>query len=249
MKEPCIYQIRNTVTGRVYIGSSNNGWRRRQEHLRKLRLGIHDNRHLQASFTKHGEAAFEFTIVELVEESDLVHREQATVDALRGAGMPLYNIGDFVDVPLRGVKGEKHPHFGRKLSPEHRVKSGQPGERNPMFGRKHSEESKRKMSIHSTGKKMSDEARAKMSQAGKGKAKSEEHKAKIRAANIGRTKPRGSSSHSFKGVIEKYDGDTKVAEYSGSAEILNAGYSPPGVYSCLSGKQATHRGFTWKRKA
>lgn len=250
MKLQCIYQIRNTKTGGVYIGSTNDGHRRWTEHLRKLKAGVHDNRYLQASFLKHGEEYFIFEVIELVGESEkLIEREQIIFDDTKKLGLKTYNIGNFVAAPLRGVTGEQHPFFGRKLSTEHKEKCTNRGERNGMFGRNHSPDSKAKMCAARIGSKASDETRSKMSIAREGRKKSEEHKQKIRIANIGKIKPRGAANHKYKGPVQQIDTTGMiVAEYSGTIEILNAGFSPSGVSSVITGKQKTHRGYKWKRK-
>ena len=120
-----------------------------------------------------------------------------------------------------------------------------------MFGKNHTDESKKKMSENSKGHKMSTEARHKMSRAGKGRKKSEEHKEKIRQSNLGKKQPSclGEKNHSCKGAIQQLDLNGNVlAEYIGTTDLFNAGFTI-GVYSVLSGKQKTHRGYLWKRKA
>lgn len=68
-----IYYIKNTETGTIYIGKTNDTHMRRIQHFSKLRTGEHGNKFLQADFDKFGEAAFEFGIVE--ETDDLDDRE------------------------------------------------------------------------------------------------------------------------------------------------------------------------------
>lgn len=62
----CIYQIRNLVNNKIYIGSTqkDNSFRRRGEHFGELRNNNHCNKHLQASFNKTGEDNFVFEIIE-----------------------------------------------------------------------------------------------------------------------------------------------------------------------------------------
>lgn len=66
MRTDCtgIYAITNISNGKKYIGHSINIRSRWNEHKRKLRLGIHGNSHLQASWNKFGENMFTFTILE-----------------------------------------------------------------------------------------------------------------------------------------------------------------------------------------
>lgn len=81
-----IYCIKNTVTGKVYIGSTARMHRRPQEHFRRLRRGNHESFFLQASFNKHGEATFVFSILEVVSDiSQLNEVEQRHIDAHRAS--------------------------------------------------------------------------------------------------------------------------------------------------------------------
>lgn len=66
MKKQGIYLIQNLKNGKKYYGSSLNLEKRLYEHRRNLRLGQHDNRHLQSSWNKYAEDSFNFEIVEEV---------------------------------------------------------------------------------------------------------------------------------------------------------------------------------------
>ena len=71
-----IYCIRNSVNGCYYIGSAKNFRRRFRQHLTQLRHGTHGNRNLQNDFTKFGESAFVFDVIESRRRGNLV-RENA----------------------------------------------------------------------------------------------------------------------------------------------------------------------------
>lgn len=86
-KEGGIYKILNKVNGNCYIGSSKWMYYRTKGHLSALRHGIHANKHLQNSWNKHGENNFEFSVVEICDECELMEREQHYIDEL----MPEYN--------------------------------------------------------------------------------------------------------------------------------------------------------------
>jgi group I intron endonuclease len=62
----CIYQIKNLVNNKIYIGSTQrqNPFKRKAEHFCKLKGNYHNNKHLQSSWNKYGEDNFEFTIIE-----------------------------------------------------------------------------------------------------------------------------------------------------------------------------------------
>jgi group I intron endonuclease len=80
LKIQCIYSI-NHVSGRRYIGSTNNLSRRMREHLKLLRDGNHSSPHFQRSFRKYGENSFAVEVLELVnDESELEAIEQACIN-------------------------------------------------------------------------------------------------------------------------------------------------------------------------
>jgi group I intron endonuclease len=69
-EKPGIYSITHIATGKIYVGSASNISKRWHRHRKDLRLGIHRNKHLQAAWTKYGEDAFVFNILELTTELD-----------------------------------------------------------------------------------------------------------------------------------------------------------------------------------
>jgi group I intron endonuclease len=85
-----IYVIRNLLNGKSYVGSALDLGHRKRTHFYKLRHNAHPSRHLQAAFAKHGEAAFEFSVLEELVSPDretLIGREQWWMDLLK----PQYN--------------------------------------------------------------------------------------------------------------------------------------------------------------
>ena len=83
-----IYQIRNLVNGKVYIGSAKCFRVRWNSHRAKLVKGGHHSKHLQASWVKHGPNAFAFEPVEVCSAVELVGREQFWIDSQR----PVFNV-------------------------------------------------------------------------------------------------------------------------------------------------------------
>lgn len=175
-----IYQITNTVNGKRYIGSAVNLRQRCHTHRWDLRKSCHRNGRLQASWNKHGEGAFEFTVIEVCERGALIAREQAALDGLK----PEYNICKVAGSSL----GVKHgPEMRAKLSAakknmsaETRARIGAAGK-----GRKLSAETIAKVIAALTGTKRTAEQRANMSAAGR--LQSAEKRAKIAAASRSRT--------------------------------------------------------------
>ena len=252
-KRSGIYAIHNIETGRLYVGSTNNLWRRRMEHFRSLEIGTHCNRWLQASFNKRGRGAFEYIILVDCDEGCLIATEQNICEYFRQENQPLYNTGEFVDIPLRGVFGAAHPSFGKKLTDDHKQKCACPGERNGMFGRHHTEEVRRFISQLNKGRKLSQEQKNHISRVHTGVPKSQIHREKIRDANLStfalNPRPTGKESKSTKYIWQQRDDSgIVVAEFVGEAELMAAGFTTSGVCSVLSKKQKSHRGYKWTKK-
>jgi len=81
---PGIYQIRNMVDDRVYVGSSWNIPDRWKAHRLLLTRGNHHSRRLQKAWDKHGADVFVFEILEFCyKRHKLVKIEQDWLDRLR----------------------------------------------------------------------------------------------------------------------------------------------------------------------
>lgn len=121
MRQSGIYAIRNKLNGHQYVGSAINVARRWANHLSDLRKGTHHSRKLQRAWVKHSAEAFEFIILEVVDDvTRLITVEQQYLDTLR----PFYNISPTAGSPL-GVKHSAEVrahnrlvHLGQKRSPE-----------------------------------------------------------------------------------------------------------------------------------
>lgn len=127
-----IYCIRNLVSGRHYVGSGKRISHRWKSHRHLLRDGRHHSRTLQRSWNKHGEEAFSFDVLELVDDlSQLVAREQFWINALHAADP---NRGFNVSPTAGNCLGVRHTsetrsklsaqRKGRTKSPEHRKAIG-----------------------------------------------------------------------------------------------------------------------------
>lgn len=182
-KDRCAYLIRNSVNGKVYVGSSIAMRKRWLAHRRQLRGGRHQNDHLSAAWKKHGETSFEFSVVEECEQDDLIAREAAWVehygsmDASNG-----YNL--------------EHPdrHQGHTEATKQKIAKAH-RESPACRGHRHSAEFKRRMSeLHkgnqyNKGRVQSPDEKAKRSRSAMGKNKgrklSEEHKRELSEAHKG----------------------------------------------------------------
>jgi hypothetical protein len=65
-----VYQIRNTVNGKVLIGTSVDLPSILNRERAQLRLGAHRNRALQQDWNEHGPEAFEFETLDTLPPSD-----------------------------------------------------------------------------------------------------------------------------------------------------------------------------------
>ena len=77
-----IYIILNLYNGMIYVGSAINFKERWRGHYKALNGNCHGNKYLQAAWNIYGLEAFQFTIVEIVEDtSKLLEIEQLWIDA------------------------------------------------------------------------------------------------------------------------------------------------------------------------
>lgn len=65
-----IYQIKNMVNGKIFIGSSKNLHGKFNSYKLQLKLGSHVNRELQKDYTHFGEDKFSFEVVDNLEPKE-----------------------------------------------------------------------------------------------------------------------------------------------------------------------------------
>jgi group I intron endonuclease len=186
-----IYQIKNTLTGDYYIGSSSDLRHRIHCHHSELARNKHCNSHLQHAYNKYGEQAFEFNVLLLCSIENKLYYEQVLLDNLK----PAYNIAVCATANMQGLrlsdesrakmsaarKGERHPNFGKHLSEETRAKISEAnkGQLGNMLGKHHSEATCAKISAARKGYILSEEHKCKLSEANFGKHPSDETRAKM----------------------------------------------------------------------
>lgn len=71
----CIYQIENTVNGKIYVGQTKDYHDRVLSHISSLKRGCAANMHLQRAWDKYGEDAFQFSVLEYCDTANLNQRE------------------------------------------------------------------------------------------------------------------------------------------------------------------------------
>jgi group I intron endonuclease len=169
---PGIYGIFCLLNGKCYIGSAISLKRRWKEHRTLLRSGTHHSPSLQRAWTKYGDAAFEFKILEYVADPGmLLVQEQYWLDLKQSYDKQKgFNIRPFAS---SGLGTKKSDECKARIGAAHR-------------GRKHTAESRAAMSAARKGMKLSAEHRANIGAARLGKKQSEETQAKKRAALQGR---------------------------------------------------------------
>lgn len=91
-----IYQIKNTVNGKIYIGSSCNIKQRWRRHKKDLRKNIHHSCYLQRAYNKYGVASFEYSLLICCSKTDLLFFEQRFLNIYK----PEYNMCLSANSPL-----------------------------------------------------------------------------------------------------------------------------------------------------
>jgi len=178
-----IYAIENKVSGKKYVGSSNNIKRRFREHKLYLRKGTHKNRHLQFAWNKYGEDAFRFAVLIQCPKNMLEHYEQVFMDQMR----PEYNATPCAGRPPSSTGRRHSEETKRKIS-----LAGLVSEARKLFNKNRKDKDIRspetisKMIAANMGKKQSPESNAKRSAALKGIKRSAEFKAKVSAGQTAR---------------------------------------------------------------
>ena len=216
-KKSGIYQIRNLVNGKIYIGSAVNLHVRWQKHSNCLRHNKHCNIKLQNAYNKYGKDNIVFEVVELVPNKEqLLDREQYYIDTLNTVNEG-YNI-----CPVAGNQlGFKHSEYSKQKMRDAKV--GKPSNRKGVVL---SEVTKQKISQAKVGKPSKK----------KGTKQTIESKQKNREAHLGK---------GLKPVLcielnQIYSCREKAVE------ALNIKGKGNGITCCCCGFQKSAYGFHWK---
>jgi group I intron endonuclease len=119
-----IYKITNTLTGDLYVGSSQNFIKRYYTHVNHIRVNKKSCTLLIRAVNKYGEQNFKLEILEECDPKCLLNREQFYLDNL----FPKYNIAKIAGSNL-GIKRSKEVKLKKSLAqkanwenPEYREK-------------------------------------------------------------------------------------------------------------------------------
>ena len=160
-----VYLIRNTVNGKVYVGSSQNIELRWRRHRNELDGSRHHSKHLQRAWNLDGSDAFVFEIVRLCGKEELTIQEQAVLTELNSANP---NYGYNVSAVAGSRRGVRHSEEVRtKMSKAAKCRPPKSDAENKAHGLKlkakiaagefFTEEHREKISASLRGKKRSEE--------------------------------------------------------------------------------------------
>ena len=216
-----IYQIRNLINNKVYIGSAANLKQRWYCHQSYLKRRRHNNVHLQRAWNKCGDDAFVFEVLITCHPSMCIWYEQQFLDQWK----PAYNISPTASSSL----GVKHTDVAKRNMG------------NAQMGRKHTDETKHKISkahmgnTATKGRKLrprSAQHKRRLSEAGRGRVVSIETRRKLGAA---RAKP-------FPSFVDP-DGTVYPPSQNLRAFCREHGLCHVRMWKVLHGKRNHHKGW------
>lgn len=159
-----IYQIKNVVNGKIYVGSSINMDSRWSNHKTALRGNYHHGTYLQRAWGKYGEDNFLFSIVEEMpfsEDATLREVENYYFNKLK----PEYNEAKYAT---------RSPWYKRHFPKEmkEKMRKSKTGDKHWNYGKHHSEETRAKISASHVGKRIPKDVRERMGSKGEKNPKS-----------------------------------------------------------------------------
>jgi group I intron endonuclease len=162
-----IYKITNTITGKIYIGSSINIERRFQRHKNDLLKNKHNNAHLQREYNNYTLDCFTFEVIEITCKSDLKVIEQNYLNKIfetDNYNKKYYNVsknssgGDNLtqnpnrEKIIEKIKIGTIERFKNETEIEKKIRiESKQGQNNPNYGNKWSVEKRKRMSNHRKG--------------------------------------------------------------------------------------------------
>lgn len=188
-----IYAIVNKTTRDMYVGSAVAVNRRWAAHRRALRDKCHHSQRLQRAFDKYGPDAFDWEIVQFVNDrTKLIDREQFWINFFA----PAYNMRPTANSPL----GTTHSAETRaKMSAAHK-------------GKVLSETHRASLSMVKKGvSTVTDAQRELLRSKAKARVFSAEERAKISASLIGNKRAAGKSNQNAAGSVRSAEERAKIS--------------------------------------
>jgi group I intron endonuclease len=174
-----IYEVKNTLNGKSYIGQSAIDVHGRcNSHIKDIARG-RDNQHLTNAVTMYGIENFSFKVILYCEEFELTRYEDMLINIDRSNH---YNIRPAAD----SNKGVMHSEEFKKKVSESLIGNQR------LLGHVHTKESRQQMSLHNRhavwmkGKHHSEKTKRKMSEARMGHTMPDVTRCGLAKANIGR---------------------------------------------------------------
>lgn len=256
-----IYQIKNVINGKRYIGSTVNLNQRFKDHKKLLRANKHPNKHLQSAWLKYGETKFTFELIEKTNIEELILKEQYYIDLYsthnrkigynlsKTAGTTLgYEFSEDSKIKMSNTKINTNTQNNIRIKAESinnqylnfdKSKKENVDVNNPFYNKTHSDETKEKMRLAKLGKKNPNYGKSPML----GKKLTEEHKLKIANSNSGKNNKKS------KPVIQYDLNMNLIKEWDSAgiaAKMLNL--SVGNIWMCCNRKARTSYGFIWRYK-
>jgi group I intron endonuclease len=231
-----VYGIVNTVSGKTYIGQASNIYQRWRQHRFSLRKGNHDNKHLQASWTKHGESVFVFSVIDKCAPADLGAKE---IEHLARVPPELrFNIGVAGGNPVLGLNRRRESNLQQSRS-----RGGRPI---------------RAVDIVTGAEAVYDypgdvpgfscDTRVAITQTLSGRRKSFNGLLLSYIGDVVPRKPSVKKVHEKRNrvVVGTCRSTGEVREYPRVSAVVEDGFQRPCVTRCLSGELAQHKDWTWR---
>ena len=244
-----VYMYTNKISGRRYVGITNNLERRYKEHLR------HSTQLIDKKIKEYGIDNFDFEILFVGTYDECKIKEQEYIEQYETM---VYQNGYNVTKGGDGVVGFSHSEESKKkMSDSHKNIPHKP----------HSEETKQKISESNVGKhsnyKPTEETKQKISDSLTGRKLNEEQRKAISNGKIGDKNPmygKHFNGNQRNAVIESNKRRTGVATMtkkyiginddgfivlSSTIEMKEKGFDRNGIYKCIRGERKTYKGYRW----
>ena len=261
-----IYKIENLINRKVYIGKSKDVDLRIKQHLEKLILNKHKNKHLQNAWNKYSEENFKFEIIEECDENKLNEREIYWIAIFKnnsynltsgGDGGDTFSKRDFIskEITRSKLSNTQKNRLKKGISNETRLKMASSKFGNTWnIGRKHTQESINIMRLRKLGKKRkpfkrsspSIETRQKISLGNKGKHSINYQSAEIRKQSSERMKK---NNPARKSPVLQFDLDNNLLNEFNSIKEAKLYTGIVAISDCCRGLQKTAGGYIWKYKS